>query len=278
MADAYGDSAQSLRRSRYSNDISRAEWKTLNGYYARYQSAAAKATQVEPRDTYAWSTLAEAATFNSDSATAEAALEKALALDVGNSYAWRWGLQMTQPKWSGDKDQFIAFATRAASHADQFTFPAESVSNAFSTNKARPQFKGVLETVVAKDPNNAEALAELGAFYHYEDRSYQKAETLYRQALKINPKYGRAMSYLADLTYWVHNDPKGAEALYLSAIAADPKDGYFHANLGRLYALTGRPAQGASEANAAKKLGFSDRTHPVWDATGVAGAEPLLNR
>ena len=269
LAEAYGDSAHQLRRGRYSSDISGAEWKKLNGFYARAQAAAIKATQVEPRDTFAWSRLAQTATFNSDRQGAEIALEKSLALEPRNGYAWDWGMEMMQPKWSGDSAKFIAFATRAASHAADFDFPAEDISYVFSQANERGAFKDVLEIVVAKDPDNYQALTELGAIYHYEDRSYKKAETLYRQALKVNPKYGRAMSTLGDLTYWVHSDPNGAEALYKSALAIDPKDGYVHANLGRLYALTGRQAQGVAEANLAKQSGFSDRSHPVWSATGV---------
>ncbi len=272
LAKAYFDSSQALRRSRYSRDISGAEWKKLNGFYARYQATADKATQVEPKDSSAWEELAQAATFNGDSHIAEAALEKSLALDARNGGAWGWGMQMTQPKWSGDADKFIAFANRAAPHADDFFFPAEDVSGVFTEAGERPAFKGILQTVVAKDPTNYEALTELGAIYHYDDRSYKKAEQLYRQALKANPKYARAMSTLGDLTYWVHNDPKGAEALYKQAIASDPKDGYVHANLGRLYTLTGRQAQGVTEAEAAKKLGFSDKSHPIWSATGVKPA------
>ena len=269
LAKAQSNAAQALRRSRYSRDISGAEWSKLNGFYARYQAAAFKATQVEPKDTYAWSTLAQAATFNSDSDLALDALEKSLALDPRNDAAWEWGMEMTQPKWSGNINDFVAFATRAANHAADFEFPARDVKDVFSSNGQGGAVRGLLQTVVAKDPNNAEALTELGALYHYEDRSYKKAEALYRQALKANPNYALASSTLGDLTYWVHSDPKGAEALYKQAIVADPKDGYFHANLGRLYALTGRKAQGVAEANTAVKLGFSDRSHPVWDATGV---------
>ena len=269
LADSLFDESQALRRSRYSRDISSAEWGKLNALYARYHAAALQATQVGPDDGYAWAELAQAATFNGDSAGADTALETALKLDPHNSSAWGWGMQMTQTKWSGDPNRFIAFATRAASHADDFTFPAEDASGDFADAGQRPAFKGVLQTVVAKDPTNVEALTELGAMYHYEDRSYKKAETLYRQALKVNPKHGRALSMLGDLTYWVHSDPKGAEALYKQAIAADPKDGYYHANLGRMYALTGRKAQGVAEANLAKKLGFSDQSHDVWNATGV---------
>ncbi len=269
LADSYFDASESLRRSRYSRDISGAEWKKLRVFYERYQAAAAKATQVEPKDTYAWSTLAQAATFNDDFGGAEAALEKSLALDARNSDAWRWGMQMMQPKWSGDAKKFVAFATRAAPHAADFYFPAREVKDAFSSNGQNGAVRRILQTVVAKAPDNAEALTELGAIYHYEDRSYPKAEALYRQALKANPNYALASSTLGDLTYWVHSDPKGAEALYKKAIASDPKDGYFHANLGRLYALTGRQAQGAAEAQAAIKLGFRDKSHPVWSATGV---------
>lgn len=269
LAQSYFDASESLRRSRYSNQISGAEWKKLNKFYARYHAAALKATQVEPKDSYAWAELAQAATFNSDSDGAEVALEKSLALDPRNSSAWGWGMEMMQSKWSGDAGKFVAFATRAAPHATDFHFPAKTVKDAFAEAGQGGAVRGILQTVVAKDPENAEALTELGAIYHYEDSSYPKAEALYRQALKANPNYGLASSTLGDLTYWVHNDPKGAEALYKKAIASDPKDGYFHANLGRLYALTGRKAQGVTEAQTAAKLGFGDKSHPVWGATGV---------
>ena len=271
LSDALFDESQALRRSRYARDISAAEWRKLNGFYQRSHAAALKATQVEPKDSSAWAALAQAATFNGDSGVAKVALDKALALDGRNRKAWGWGMQMMQPKWSGSNAQFITFATRAAAHADDFYFPAEDASGIFYDANQRPAFKTILQTVVAKDPTNVEALTELGAIYHYDDRSYRKAEALYRQALGINPNYGRAMSTLGDLTYWVHNDPKGAEALYKSAIATNPKDGYFHANLGRMYALTGRQAQGVAEANLAKKYGFRDAaSHPVWQATGVS--------
>lgn len=270
LADALFDGSQALRRSRYARDISAAQWKQLNAFYARYQAAAQKATQIEPRDTYAWSTLAQAATFNGDDAIAQSALKKSLALDARNHFAWEWAMQMMQPKWSGNDAQFIAFATRAAPHAADFYFPAEDVAHVFGEAGQRVAFKPILQTVVAKDPNNVEALTELGAIYHYDDRSYRKAEKLYRAALKIAPNHTRALTMLGDLTYWVHNDPKGAEALYKSAVASNPRDGYAHANLGRMYALTGRQSQGVTEANLAKKCGFDDRSHPVWQATGVS--------
>ena len=255
---------------RYSNAIGAGEWKQLDQHYERFQAAAQKATQVNPQDSFAWSTLAEGRDFQRRPPRSPSPLwKKAIALDPNNGSAWRWGLQLSQEKWFGSDKQFIAFVQRAAGHADAFAFPADDVGAVYARLKMRGPLKAVYQTVVAKDPTNVEALTELGGIYHYEDRSYKKAESLYRQALKVNPRHARALSMLGDLTYWVHSDPKGAEALYKRAIAADPKDGYFHANLGRMYALTGRKAQGAAEANAAKKLGFNDRSHDVWNATGV---------
>jgi Flp pilus assembly protein TadD len=125
-----------------------------------------------------------------------------------------------------------------------------------------------LQTVVAKDPKNVQALMELGAIYHYEDRAYKKAEALYRQALALSRIMAAPIRRLGDLTYWVHNNSAGAETLYRRAIAAEPNNGYFHANLGRMLALTGKQAQGVAAANQAKALGFND-DHPVWAATGV---------
>ena len=269
LADALFDSANALRKGRYSSDISGAEWATLNGFYAKYQAAAQQATRVDAGDPNAWTSLAQAATFNSDERAADAALEKALSLDAGCDAAWSWGLEMTQAKWSGDNQKYLDFAARAAQHADKFDFPAEDASSVFYNLGRRADLKPILETVVAKDPRNVEALTELGGIYHYDDRSYNKAEKLYRQALAIDPRHGRALSSLGDLTYWVHSDPKTAFELYRAAIAADPTDGYFHANLGRMLALTGRKSAGVAEAKIARGLGFSDRSHPVWEATGV---------
>lgn len=270
LEDALGNAAQSVRRSRYSNQIGLSDWKKLDALYAKSEAVALQATRVDASDSFAWSGLARAATFNGDSQRAGAALEKALALDPSNGEAWSWGMQMTQPKWSGSTKKFLAFATRAANHSDVFYFPAEDVSHIYQELGQRPQFKTLLQTAMAKNPRNAEVLTELGAIYHYDERSYNKAEKLYRQALAQNPNYGRALSMLGDLTYWVHNDPAGAFELYRRAIAADPRDGYFHANLGRMLALTGRKSAGAAEAKIARDLGFRDTTHPVWEVTGVA--------
>ena len=270
LADALFAESDALRRSRYSNAIAPSEWRRLRALYSKAEAAATQATRVDAGYAYGWSRLAQMATFNDDSAVANAALEKSIALDPSNGDAWSWGLQMTQPKWSGDGDEFVAFATRAAAHADRFYFPANEVSSALSGMGRRRDLKPILEIAVAKSPRNVEVLTELGGFYHYEDRSYRKAEKFYRRALAINPNYGRALSQLGDLTYWVHNDPAGAESLYRAAIATDPSDGYFHANLGRMYALTGRQAAAVAQANIAKQLGFSDRSHPIWSATGVS--------
>lgn len=270
LSGALFDQAHALRRGRYSNQISGAEWAQLNAIYPKSQAAALQATRVNAGDSHAWDELAQSAIFNGDQNTANAALEKAITLDPTNGHAWSWGLEMTHPKWSGDAQRYAAFAARAANHADSFAYPAEDVSSAFFRLKKRPELKPVLETVVQKDPRNVEALTELGGVYHYDDRSYAKAEKLYRQALAIEPNHARALSSLGDLTYWVHNDPAGAFALYRGAILAEPKVGAHHANLGRMLALTGRKSAGAAEANIAKQLGFDDATHPVWQATGVS--------
>ena len=70
--------------------------------------------------------------------------------------------------------------------------------------------------------------------------------------------------------FFVHNDPKTAEAMYRKAIAQKPSDGYFHANLARCLASTGRKPEAIAEAKQAKTLGFDDANHQVWGLTGVS--------
>jgi Flp pilus assembly protein TadD len=269
LADAQGDAAQEIRKGKYSRQMTWQESQQVNAIYPKAMAAAQKATQVEAQESYAWSELAEAATFEGDSNLANSALQKAIALDSRNSDAWSWGMQMTQTKWGGTMQGYTAFIQQAAQHADQFEFDAGDATSVFTNDGQHAALKPILQTVVAKDPQNVEALMELGAIYHYEDRSYRKAEELYKQALAINPNDSRSNSALGDLTYWVHHDPAGAEALYRRGIAGNPRDGYVHANLGRLYALTGRMPQAVAEAQQAKALNFSDSTHPIWQATGV---------
>ncbi len=268
LADAHGDQAQNIRRSRYSRDIKSSEWQKLDAIYANGYASALQATQLAPKDALAWADLADAATFV-DTDLGLAALDTALKLDPNNPLALSWGMQLTQTKWTGDIEKYVAFARDAATRADKFDFNAFHVINVLREAGRTQDLVWILETAHKKAPKNASVSAELGQWYHYNDRNYAKARPLYKSALQIDPRNASALNGLADLTYFLDSNNVEAERLYRLAYKLRP-DGYNAANLGRFLALTGRKSEGVKMANEAKSLGFSDANHQVWGATGVS--------
>lgn len=268
LSDAHADQAGDIRRGRYARNVRRDEWQKLNAIYANGYASALQATRLAPKDALMWAELASAATFV-DVDEGLAALDKALQLDPNNPAALSWGMQLTQTKWTGDIERYVAFARDAAKRADKFPFNAYHVINVLRAAERTQDLVWILETAHKTAPKNASICAELGQWYHYNDRNYAKARPLYHAALKINPQNASAVNGLADLTYFVDGNNAEAERLYRLAYKLRP-DGYNAANLGRFLALTGRKAEGVKLANEAKTLGFEDKNHQVWGATGVS--------
>jgi tetratricopeptide (TPR) repeat protein len=268
LSDAHANQAGGIRRGRYARQVSRSEWKKLNAIYASGYASALHATKLAPTDAGAWAELASAATFV-EVDEGVAALDKALQLDPDNAAALSWGMQLTQTKWTGDIERYLAFVRDAAKRADKFDFNAFHVINVLRQAKRTDDLVWILETAHKSAPKNASICAELGQWYHYNDRNYAKARPLYQAALKIDPRNASAINGLADLTYFLDGNNTEAERLYRLAYQLRA-DGYNAANLGRFLAWTGRKAEGVKLANDAKALGFSDRNHQVWSATGVS--------
>jgi Tfp pilus assembly protein PilF len=83
-----------------------------------------------------------------------------------------------------------------------------------------------------------EAHLSLGAFYA-ESGQAAKAETAYRQALTLNPRFTPALINLADLYRQLDRDAD-AEPLLRQALAIDPEDSIAHEALGLLSIRRGR--------------------------------------
>lgn len=268
LSAALYNSARDLRRGRYSSQISSSQWTTLRDLYSKRLAVTHKITRLAPNWTYAWLELAKAATFAGSRSEAEKALWKALQLDAGNGEAYQWGLEMFQPKWGGSPQDLLKLSTQAANNAEKYCINVRPMVRAFHETRQQDQLLPILKQIVQKDPRNAGAAHELGAIYHYQQRSYRKAEQLYNAALAVDPNDGRANSSLADLYQFVKNDPAGAERLYRRAISSEPSNGYFYANLARCLALKGRRNQAMAAVQKAKALGYTDE-HPVWELLGV---------
>lgn len=270
LALAISNISDDIRQSRYSNQISFSEWNKLGSLYSRNYSVALKSTEVDPQCQYAWSQLSRAAAFGGDGVLAETALWKSLKLDPGNEEAYDWGIQLCMPKWGGDAASVLKMATFAASNAEKTHIDVNQISLGLTETNQHGAFRGILKTILAKDPVNVGALTELGSIYNYDDRNFGPAEALYKKALKLDPDYVRANIAYGDLKLVIQKKPKAAEVLYRRAVAAQPYKGENHAYLGRCLAEGGNKAAGIAEANKAKALGFHDPSHHVWGATGVS--------
>ena len=85
---------EDLRQARLANDLSAADWVSLHRIYTQQEAADLQATTLDPRSGHAWYALSETATFYGDTAQAEAAFNRALALDADKAEVYGWGLQM----------------------------------------------------------------------------------------------------------------------------------------------------------------------------------------
>jgi tetratricopeptide (TPR) repeat protein len=268
MSEVLWRVSQDVRQSRYAGQISGGEWRFLNKAYADALACANRAVALAPRDSFAWSNLAQAATFGGDSALADRALWKALALDPANEDAYGWGFQMYQPKWNNDPAKMLKLAKLAGANANRFWVPADDMVAALHATQQQAAKEPILAQIVALDPQNAQALAEYGSCLHYDRRQYRRAEALYRQALAIDPSYSRPTGSLADLLFFVKNDRPAADALYRRAIALSPRTAHHYEDYARFLVRTGRKAQAQTVAAQARKIG-TDGTHPVWQELNV---------
>lgn len=218
-----GSYAQSIRGSAYSAEMTPAQ-RVVWQLYPQRLAAAWRATQLTPQDSYAWSEVAEAATFNGNSALADRALWKAYALDKFNNSVYSWGLQMYQPKWGGDRKKLLQIARLAVQYADPHNFPADDLVDAIFYGSLKEYREELLTAAIKRSPTSVIANYEYGALYHYDKRLYKTAEKHYRIALAGDPQYARALGSLGDLHYFVKRDLAGAGRLYQQAVTSDPGD------------------------------------------------------
>ena len=108
--------------------------------YAEEVPVVLHAVQLNPRSVTGWLKVSTAAAFASDDELADAAYGKALALDPGYLPAYRWGLELYQPKWLND-EQKLAWVVRKASEAgNQWNF-ASRLEIACKTNVIADQIR-----------------------------------------------------------------------------------------------------------------------------------------
>jgi tetratricopeptide (TPR) repeat protein len=136
--EAVSDQAADLRQARVFPALTPAEADTLGHLYPQWEKAAQHAVILDPAFAPAWQNLAKAATFNSDTATADHALQKVLTLSADKAKVYEWGLEMYQPKWGGDPAKLQSLARQAASDtaltSTEVVFVAQELKESGSPN------------------------------------------------------------------------------------------------------------------------------------------------
>ena len=222
LGENLGDVADAKRSARYASDIGLGEWGTLKDLYARQSAAYRHATTLAPRDALMWAGLAVAATFAGDDSQAQNALDTALKLDPKCGEAWRWGMQMTQPKWGGSVDEFKDFSTKAAAHSREFYFAGLDVASVLHEDNRWSEARPILEASMKVNPKNVDVLCELGQLLHHEHQ-IQPAEKLYRRALALDPNHIRTLNSLAEIEFHVHSNPKKGARIAAANLEKRPK-------------------------------------------------------
>lgn len=168
LGSSIGESANRIRKARYTSQMSESELRTISQIYDHWVPPLRRATQLDPALGRAWHRLAAAATFAGQEELANQAIEKAIQLDANRYEVWWWALEMYSPKWFDQPEKLAKVAEQAAT--DRYQSPAEMADLFFSLKaygfhelggklctEAQHQAWGRVE----REPNSADAHLEL---------------------------------------------------------------------------------------------------------------------
>ena len=257
---------EDLRQGRLANDLSAADWTSLNRLYTQQEAADLKAAALDPQNGHASYALAETATFYGDMTQAHSAFTKALALDPDKAEVFGWGLQMYQPKWGGDPASLQHIAALAAAekwdNSSAAVVMAESLAGAgFSTEGAQvlTDFIARERPIVAKFPTDAMAHWDLAAVLAAQKTppSLLEATLEYRTAEHLMPNAVGIHHWLGDVLDQRHK-PAEAAAEYRQALALDPFNASVHLALGFLFKRQERFTEALPELREAMRLNPRD--------------------
>lgn len=223
-ARTVSDAASDLRQGRVYDALSPEESRRLGLLYPRWEAAAARAVQLDPAYAHAWERLAQAATFTSDTAVADHALQTALALGGDKAGLYQWALEMYQPKWGGDPAKLSRFTQLAASDTTLDITGVLSVSGELYYSGSPELYKKMLGDFITRrraflsgHPDNgqahedvAEALGFLG--------SEPEALAEYQTAAALLPDDAVAQFGLGDFLFHL-GDSSGKSERYTQALA-----------------------------------------------------------
>jgi tetratricopeptide (TPR) repeat protein len=99
--------------------------------------------------------------------------------------------------------------------------------------------KAILDTVLAEDEGDEEALYQLGVFYGMAEHSDRAIKTMMR-VLEINPNNAHALNYVGYTWAERGENLQRAEDFIVRALVQRPNDGFITDSLGWIYFIRGR--------------------------------------
>ena len=115
----------------------------------------------------------------------------------------------------------------------------ESISQGPEIVPLDPARVAELEARVSQDPNDGDALFELGES-HFQAQEWQKAIDWFTKLVAVQPQHVHALTDIGTANLNLGRDAAAKEA-WMKALAVDPDDPQVHYNLGFLYARTEPP-------------------------------------
>ena len=102
LSDAASVAGNRIRHGVYWSQLTPAQQAAMPVFYTVQNTANQIAVDIKPTDINAWLRLSKAQAFQSDGQEAIASLNQALKLDPNSIPAYKWSLQIYQPKWGGE--------------------------------------------------------------------------------------------------------------------------------------------------------------------------------
>jgi tetratricopeptide (TPR) repeat protein len=120
LGDSIFDQADAVRHGRVVRDLTPEQLQYCSQRYAEEVPVALHAVHLDPRSVTGWLKVSTVAAFASDDELADGAYERALELDPGYLPAYRWGLELYQPKWLNDREKLAGVVRKAVEAGSQW--------------------------------------------------------------------------------------------------------------------------------------------------------------
>ncbi len=223
-AETVSSVASDLRQGRTYDALTPDEARRLSRLYPEWEAAAARTVQLDPDFAHGWARLAQAATFTSDTAVADHALQTGLTLGDDKAGIYGWALEMYQPKWGGDPAKLREFTQLAASDTTLDTASVLSVSRELYDSGSPELYKKMLadfitrrRTFLSGHPNDGQAHEDLAMALGASGNA-PEALAEYQAAATLLPENAAAQLYLGDSLFHL-GDSSGKSERYTQALA-----------------------------------------------------------